>query len=234
MGRPLKIKKTSIVNAGYPQYGNISDGTPPASPWTSQDFVGVVGGMEQVATATFPVANVTVYLTGSSEQNGVILRQKGQSTFLVAQNTTVYANALVAGRSYVINTVGTTNWGTVGAGGLSKGNNPSVTTGDIFTATGAGTGTGTAQLAGRCVLANVSAGNLTPGTMTATVTTAGNTSVLLNRITDHWGIGFDGTQYLLNFFEASANTAVKAGIDTPTSTTGDDTVPMVVLNNYTS
>lgn len=55
--------------------------------------------------------------------------------------TTVAPNALVAGITYVITTLGNTNWAAVGAPN-------GYAVGTVFTATGAGTGTGTATIGG--------------------------------------------------------------------------------------
>ena len=50
-----------------------------------------------------------------------------------------------------------------------------------------------------CTLANTNNGSLANGTMTVTVTLADSSTHKLASLTNKWGVGFDGTKYLLAF-----------------------------------
>jgi hypothetical protein len=52
---------------------------------------------------------------------------------------------------------------------------------------------------GICTLANTNNGSLASDTMTVTVTTADSSTHKLTSLTNKWGVGFDGTKYLLSF-----------------------------------
>lgn len=83
MGRPLKIKESTTVDIGYPDVGSL---TAPAMPATlnSTEYVGVVGGVRATASATYPVLKCRVFIAGQgAEEDGVILRQKGSTKYLV-------------------------------------------------------------------------------------------------------------------------------------------------------
>lgn len=97
MGRPLKIMKlgagsegsTTGKDIGYPA---VSQLTAPVTPdgLEQGQFYGVVGGdittsgtAEAGPNAGNPVVSVRVYISGQSEDNGFILRQKGSRQYLV-------------------------------------------------------------------------------------------------------------------------------------------------------
>jgi len=190
----------------------------------------------------FPTVAVRVYVPGDTQENpGFIIRQKGQSKFLVAAANAIQDENIVAGNSYFVTNAGTTNW-------IALGGSSTLTTQDIFTATanGTGTGNGVVYLVGQCVLADVNNGALTEGDMTVTITLADASTERLSRLTNKWGLDFqtppaspsdenpsiNDQRYLLNFFEASNGVAVKSGIEGDTATGGyGNTVPLVVVNN---
>ena len=74
MGRPVKIKKAATVDVGF---NNPTGG----------QYYGVVGGEDTLSTYEFPVLKVRVFITGESERDGWIVRQKGASKYLVEDST---------------------------------------------------------------------------------------------------------------------------------------------------
>ena len=175
MGRALKIQKTNIgagttvtgtppvtaynqnvlTDAGYPNFGSLTDPVyNSAGTLSASDFLGVVGGLSTSATsATYPIILPQVNIStadGSSTGagNGRIIRQKGAHKFLVAYVASATADeSFIVGQAYSIAVVGTTDWAAIG--GPSN-----AAVGDVFTATGVGSGTGTAYPVGQCILSN--------------------------------------------------------------------------------
>ena len=99
MGRPLKIMKAGTVDLGFPNVGSL---TAPVTPTglTSTEFYGVVGGniaSTQNGTPAYPqtviaaagpsagnpVVLARVFIAGESEEDGYIVRQKGERKYLV-------------------------------------------------------------------------------------------------------------------------------------------------------
>ena len=70
MGRPVKIKKSATVDVGF---NNPAGG----------QYYGVVGGEDTLSTYAHPVLKVRVKITGETEADGWIVRQKGASKYLV-------------------------------------------------------------------------------------------------------------------------------------------------------
>ncbi len=230
MGRPLKIKKTTTVDIGFNNVGSLTAPVYPNTLNTSQ-FIGVVGGANaiggsSVATSTNPVIRVQVYLLtggpGSAEAPGFIITQKGSKQYLVADTTSVADESMVVGRSYIIATVGDTNWVACGA---SK-SNPAA--GDIFTCTGAGSGTGTAFEVGVCTLANEATGALTSGNMNIAIFNGDSTDILVSKLTNKYALDYSTppVKYLLNFF-TDEGTEIVSG-------TRGTTIPLAIVENYTS
>jgi hypothetical protein len=165
MGRPLKIKKIIETSGAGKDIGfngllTLTNPVVPSAVFdTDTEYLGVVGGTQPptVATATYPIVKVRVFVTGFAEADGFIIRQKGSRKFLVADATA--RTALVLGQAYRITVVGDTDWAAYGA--------PSAQIGTIFTATSAlaDTGTGRVNAVGTCVLTS----DLSP--------TAGNMSI---------------------------------------------------------
>ena len=102
MGRPLKIQKQGYagtpglaVDAGHPQINTLTDPVTPGG-LTGTQFYGVVGGNvlntqsgynTTVAvgggSATFPVVSTFANVDGTQNEAALIVRQKGQSKYLV-------------------------------------------------------------------------------------------------------------------------------------------------------
>jgi hypothetical protein len=99
MGRPLKIMKAGVTDVGYPAVGSL---TAPVTPTglTASEFYGVVGGniastqngspaYPQTVIAAAgpsggnPVVLARVHIEGESEEDGYIVRQKGERKYLV-------------------------------------------------------------------------------------------------------------------------------------------------------
>jgi hypothetical protein len=103
MGRPLKIKKTTTVDIGFNPWSTLTAPVIPEgfTPNSTTEYGGVVGGEGNsggVATATYPVVKCRVFITGESEEDGWIVRQKGSTKYLVqgassgAQGVCILAN----------------------------------------------------------------------------------------------------------------------------------------------
>jgi len=221
MGRPLKIKKTTTKDIGFVELGQLESPVYPDTLNTDQ-FIGVVGGANAiggsaVATSANPVVKVTVHLPtggpGNDEAAGFIITQKGSIKYLVADTTSVADEDLVVGRTYIINTVGTTDWQACGAsprgdiGGVLQ-----YAAGDIFTATAVGAGTGTAFEVGICALANQTVGNLTAGNMNILLSPGDSSDVLISRLTNKFALDYSSppVRYLTNFF-TDEGTEIKSG-----------------------
>ena len=213
MGRPLKIKKTQTKDIGFPPLGQLESPVFPETLNTDQ-FIGVVGGANNiggasVATSANPVVKVTVHLPtggpGNDEAAGFIITQKGSTKYLVADTTSVADEDLVVGRTYIINTVGTTDWVACGASV-----NPAA--GDIFVARAIGAGTGTAFEVGICALANQTVGNLTVGNMNILLSPGDSSDVLISRHTNKFALDYSSppVRYLTNFF-TDEGTEIKSG-----------------------
>jgi hypothetical protein len=256
MGRPLKIKK--IIESG----GNGKDIgfnglltlTNPVLPSpvfdTDTEYLGVVGGVQPptIATAAYPVVKVRVFITGFSEADGFIIRQKGSRKFLVADSTA--RTALIAGQAYRITTVGDTDWAAYGA--------TNVTVGTTFTATAAlgNTGTGRVNAVGICVLVN----DLTPaaGNMSISYFSNDSTETAISKLTNKFLQNFAGggtggsantgdvwaatatvnnVVFADNFFSDEGVTA-KSGADVATwagtSQLNTGNLDLAIVENYTS
>lgn len=177
MGRPLKIKKSTTIDIGYPNFGSLVDPVyNSANTLNSTEFLGVVGGSNTVDSATYPTVKVRVYITGQAEADGYIIRQKGSHKYLVGSTTSVADEDLVVGQSYVITSLGTTNWQACGAP-------VGAAVGSIFTCTAdAGAGTGTANQVGVCVLTS----DLSPteGLMSISYFLNDSTEVAVSKLTN--------------------------------------------------
>ena len=199
MGRPLKIKKSTTSDIGFNSFANLDSGTAviPVG-MTSSEFLGVVGGSNaSIATSAYPVVAVTANVNG---QTGAahIITQKGQIKYLVSGENSVTAGSFTPGFSYQILTLGNTNFSAIGAG-----INPQV--GQVFTATGVGSGTGTASDCGQCVL--VTSNAITFGQMYMTFNTNGNT-LYASRLTNKYIFDSSNNRYAVNFFVAGTTTPV--------------------------
>ncbi len=238
MGRPLKIKKSTTIDIGFNDFGNLTASSVGSTSFTSSEFVGVVGGGgADVPTSAYPVVACDANINGGGNTTAYIIRQKGATKYLVGSTTAQFANAIVANSSYIITALGTTG----AAGFRAIGADVTAGVGDIFTANAAGTGTGTVNLVGQCVLANqANAELLTANTMSITFSFDGNSSNVVpvakleNRfVYDYNASNTANVQYLSNFFN-TGNTMPKSGAeaDTFTNTTGNILTGLVT--NFTS
>jgi len=216
MGRPLKIQKYSAMSGIFYDNNNqgttaqavaIDQGYPPFAAPTSLDtptvvlpqpvttpvpFTGVVGGLRGGAvSATYPVVECQVNIakpdgTGFGVHNGAIIRQKGARKFMVVDYTSIADEAIILGATYMIASLGSTNWQLFGAPAGAA-------VGTIFTATAAGSnsGNGTAYAVGTCVLVND--GSPTVGNMSVTMAVGGDsTAVYISKLTNKFVQDFNG------------------------------------------
>ena len=202
MGRPLKIQKlnNSIpTDVGFNSFSSLDPNTAviPVG-MTATEFLGVVGGANAgIATSTYPVVKITANVNGQ-QGSAYIITQKGQTKYLVSGEDSVNAGSFTVGYSYQILSLGNTNWTAIGAGV-----NPQV--GAVFTATGAGSGTGTASDCGQCTL--VTSGSLSAGQMNMAFSANGGT-VYASRLTNKYIWDSANTRYAVNFFVAGETTPV--------------------------
>jgi len=271
MGRALKIQKTNIgsgtsvsgsvtsynqdilTDAGFPNFGSLTNpayNTPVQTLDTTQ-FLGVVGGSPTTSTAsaTFPEIACTVNIlladaTSTGSGTGRIIRQKGSHKFLVAYTaSSITAGVFIVGQAYQILTVGTTNWQAAGAPA-------SFAVGDIFTATSAGAGNGTAYPVGQCVLSD---GSSAVGDMYIEYSVADSASVRASYITNKWVRDWNGmtyatyadsnlgvniqsgeNQYVANFFTDEGNVTVSGGTMVGTTSTNNATMQLAQIASVTS
>jgi hypothetical protein len=199
MGRPLKIKKSTTIDIGFNDFGNLDPGTAvvPVG-MTTTEFLGVVGGGNVgIATASYPVVKVTANVNGQ-QGTAHIITQKGTTKYLVSGENSVNAGSFTPGFSYQILSLGNTNWTAIGAPA-----NPTV--GTVFTATGAGSGTGTASDCGQCQL--VANATINSGQMNIVFSTNGG-QTYASRLTNKYIYDSSNNRYAVNFFVSGESTAV--------------------------
>ena len=214
MGRPLKIKKSTTKDIGFNDFGNVTVPVIPAG-LTTTEFLGVVGGANAgIATSAYPVVKITANVNGQ-QGAAYIITQKGATKYLVSGENSVNAGSFTPGFSYQITALGNTNWTAIGAGV-----NPQV--GQVFTATGAGSGSGTASDAGQCVL--TPSGTISSGQMNMTFNVDGGTAYatrLTNKyIWDNTAAPTGPVRYAVNFFVAGETTPVTLGSVAVANTAG--------------
>ena len=198
------------IDIGFPNFGSLTDPVyNSAGTLSSADYLGVVGGLSTSATsATNPIILPQVNITladGSSTGagNGRLIRQKGAHKFLVAYVAAATNDEdFIVGQAYSIASVGTTDWTSVGAG------RGTVAVGDIFTATAAGAGTGTAYPVGVCVLSNT--GTPATGYMSVRFSTGDSTAVYASYVTNKWIRDWNGMTYG-NYSNSNAGTNTYSG-----------------------
>lgn len=222
MGRPLKIKKSTTKDIGFNGFHDLEVPVVPNGMAANQFLGAVGGGNVGIATAFYPVVAVTANVNGQ-QGNAHIITQKGQNKYLVSGENSVSAGSFTPGFSYQILSLGNTNWTVIGAG-----INPQV--GQVFTATGAGSGTGTASDAGQCTLVTTNA--ISSGQMYMTFD-AGAGNVYASKLTNKYIWDSANVRYAVNFFDAG-NTTAKSGADVATWTNGTGNLTLGLVNNYTS
>jgi hypothetical protein len=217
----------------------------PQPPTTPVPFTGVVGGAPVLSSpsTSYPVVSCQVNIalpsgSGQGVATGRIIRQKGAHKFLVVSNTTVQDDNILSGATYMIISVGTTNWSLFGAPA-------GYVAGTIFTATAAGSnsGDGTCRLVGTCVLTD--SNTPTVGNMSIAMAVGGDsTEVYISKLTNRFAQDFNGgatggnantgdvwnsaqvindIEYAANFF-TDESTFAKSGaeVDTWASSNGSD------------
>lgn len=197
MGRPLKISKYSTnsgvgspgaavgIDLGYPNWASLTDAVYPTTAFNTDQFLGVVGGFQEgQGSTTFPYLSCTVNIllndgTSTGSGSGRILRQKGSHKYLVAKASDIQDEDIVAGNTYMIETVSGTNWAQFGA-------SPNAAQGDIFTALISGSAAvvdnGVVWDVGQCVLTS----DLTPaaGLMAISFSVGDSTAVAISKLTN--------------------------------------------------
>jgi hypothetical protein len=198
MGRPLKIKKSTTVDIGFNSFDSLDPGTAVIpTGMTTTEFLGVVGGGNtSIATAAYPVVKVRANVNGQ-EGTAHIITQKGTTKYLVSGENSVNAGSFTPGFSYQIIALGNTDWTAIGAPATP-------TVGTVFTATGAGSGSGTASDAGQCVL--VANATINSGQMNM-IFSANGGSVYASRLTNKYIYNAAGGRFAVNFFVAGDTTA---------------------------
>ena len=214
MGRPLKIKKSTTIDIGYPSFADLVDPVyNSANTLNSTQFLGVVGGNNTVDTATYPTVKVRVYIANSysGDSDGYIIRQKGSHKYLVGTATAIDPANAVAGVSAQIVALGDTNWQAMGAP-------TGAAVGTIFTVTaasGAGT-TGTMAEVGVCILANEADSSLSSGNMNITFSIGDSTAVnvikLTNKFVTQWNNFVNSSGTTLNTFTGATNAGVVSAV----------------------
>jgi hypothetical protein len=234
MGRPLKIKKSTTSDIGFNPFSALTNPIYPSDPTTfdGTEYLGVVGGANtNVATAAFPVVKCRAFIAGTlAEDDAYIITQKGTTKYQVATVTAINDEDIVAGRAYRILAVGTTDWAAIGA------SDSNAAVGDVFTATGAGAGTGTVQAVGTCVLANEADTALTAGNMNITFSTGDSTAQLISRLTNKFALDYSTppVRYAVNFF-SDEGFEVKSGTTGAANVTGQQNrVSLAIVENFTS
>ena len=214
MGRPLKIKKSTTIDIGYPSFADLVNPVyNSANTLNSTQFLGVVGGNNTVDTATYPTVKVRVYIADSysGDSDGYIIRQKGSHKYLVGTATPIDPANAVAGVSAQIVALGDTNWQEMGAPAGAA-------VGTIFTVTasaGAGT-TGTMAEVGVCILANEADSSLSSGNMNITFSIGDSTAVtvikLTNKFVTQWNNFVNSSGTTLNTFTGATNAGVVSAV----------------------
>lgn len=242
--------KSVLVDIAYPPFAaptsmDTNTVVLPQPPTTPVPFTGVVGGAPVLSSpsTSYPVVSCQVNIAlpsgaGQGVATGRIIRQKGAHKFLVVSGTTVNDEDAVVGASYMILSVGGTNWQQMGApaGAIA---------GTIFTctATVATASTGTALLVGTCVLTD--SNTPTVGNMSIAMAVGGDsTEVYISKLTNKFAQDFNGgatggnsninnvwnadqvvndIEYAANFF-TDESTFAKSGaeVDTWASSNGSD------------
>lgn len=198
------------VDIGFPDFASLTNPVyNSALTLSSTEYLGVVGGLsEGQVSATNPIVKCQVNInlndgTNTGAGDGVILRQKGSHKFLVAKKTDIDDENIVLGNTYIISSAGNTNWALFGAG-------PNAAVGDIFTATAAGSnsGTGVVYDVGVCVLANT--GTPAAGQMSVEFSVGDSSAVYASYLTNKWIRDWNGMTYA-NYDDSNAGTNVYSG-----------------------
>ena len=253
-----------LVDIGYPPFAaptsmDTNTVVLPSPATSPLPFTGVVGGAPVISapSTSFPVVSCQVNIalpdgTGAGVATGRIIRQKGAHKFLVVDTTTVNDEDMVANASYMILSLGGTDWQQMGApdGAIA---------GTIFTctATVASASTGTALLVGNCILTD--SNTPTVGNMSIAMAVGGDsTEVYISKLTNRFAQDFNGgaaggnadtgdvwnptqvindIEYVANFF-TDVSTFAKSGAETATwagtAQNSDGTLGLAQVEKITS
>jgi hypothetical protein len=220
MGRPLKIKKSATTDIGFNNPGDDSSPRVPAG----ELYFGQVGGDTALANGDNPVTSCRVKIGSVAEAEGYIIRQKGATKYLVADATGVTAGSFVTSNTYIITSLGNTDFTLVGGP-------ENAAVGTTFVATGAGSGSGTVDTIGTCVLANKADASLAADEMTITYSDVGSGQVRIKRMTNKYAINFSDARVVVNYFNIIDDTVEKSGADKDTMTGGVSTIDVVQVEN---
>ena len=165
----------------------------------SKRYFGQTGVDAVAATNTGPKLPIRVY--NGSVKEGYIVDQKGARTFKCADDTSVNDEDMVVGAQYVIVSAGTTDWVACGAVDAKVGR--------LFTATAAGSGSGTAY---RVIKAKLVQGTNSDPTVANTATLVGIVAgvgqrpVTLKKINFRTAVDFSGNRYKWSLQDDSSQT----------------------------
>ena len=151
----------------------------------------------QTGTTT-PTIPVRIYTAAAAVVEGYIVNQVGARRFKCVDDTTVNDESLVVGAQYVIASVGDTDWAACGAS--------STATNRVFTATAAGSGTGTAY---RVYTAQLVAGTSQDPTAANTATLVGmlnGSPVTLKKLNFRTAVDFNNNRYKWTLSDDSTQT----------------------------
>lgn len=175
----------------------------------------------QATTATLGAdATATVSAsawTSAEPDNGYVVRQKGKKKFLMARRQNIQDEFIAAGGSYIITSVGDTDWAALGAG-------PDAAVGKIFTASADGAGLGTTGVVyalGVCTLVDAASSALTRNQMSVTLTKGDTNTEYAASLTNHFAVDFTdngtdenaGAKYIATFLGASSTTDDATGLE---------------------
>jgi hypothetical protein len=153
----------------------------------------------QTGSAAAPTIPIRVY--NGSAKEGYIVNQVGARTFKCADDTSVNDEDMVVGAQYVIVTLGDTDW--VACGAVDN------KVGRLFTATAAGSGTGTAY---RVIKAKLVQGTNSDPTVANTATLVGinatGNPVVLRKLNYRTASDFNGNRYKWTLSDDSTQTLI--------------------------
>ena len=153
----------------------------------------------QTGTAASPTIPIRVY--NGSAKEGYIVNQVGARTFKCADDTSVNDEDMVVGAQYVIVSAGDTDWAACGAVDNKVGR--------LFTATAAGSGTGTAY---RVIKAKLVEGTNSDPTVANTATLVGinatGNPVVLRKLNYRTASDFNGNRYKWTLSDDSTQTLI--------------------------
>jgi hypothetical protein len=153
----------------------------------------------QTGSAASPTIPIRVY--NGSAKEGYIVNQVGARTFKCADDTSVNDEDMVVGAQYVIVSAGNTDWAACGAVDNKVGR--------LFTATAAGSGTGTAY---RVIKAKLVEGTNSDPTVANTATLVGinatGNPVVLRKLNYRTASDFNGNRYKWTLSDDSTQTLI--------------------------